>query len=261
MNIDALRDIGSSLLREIPLIKKDKKSDLGTGASGDKTYHIDRVAEDLIISGLEKTGEGFTIISEEIGTKDIRGGGRKVLIDPIDGSRNAISGIPFYSTSIALADGDTVGDIELAYVVNLVNGDEFWAEKGKGAFLNGQKMKTQGDDVFYLIAYEAQAPHKDIPRIIPLLSESRKTRCLGSTALDLAYLASGAISVFVSPSPSRGFDFAGGWLLVQEAGGIFTDLSGNSIDTLGVSLKKSTTLLVSGNADLHEKALRLLDRT
>ncbi len=258
MKIDALRNIGRSLLREIPLIGKDKKRVLGTGASGDKTYQIDRVAEDIIISGLEKSGERLTIISEEIGTKDIRGGGRKVLIDPIDGSRNAISGLPFFSASIALLDGDKVGDIALAYIVNLINGDEFWAEKGKGAFLNGKKIKTQGDDVFYLIAYEAQAPHKDIVRVIPLLSKSRKTRCLGSTALDLAYLAAGAISVFVSPSPSRGFDFAGGWLLVKEARGIVTDLSGHTIETLGVSLKKSTTLLVSGNKKLHDEALRLL---
>jgi myo-inositol-1(or 4)-monophosphatase len=260
MEIEQLRVIGKRLLKKVPLVKKDKKRVLGTGASGDKTYHVDKVAEDIIISGLEKSGEGMTIISEEIGTKDIRGGGKKVLIDPIDGSRNAISGIPFYSASIAFADGDRVRDIALAYIINLINGDEFWAEKGKGAFLNGQKIKTQKDSIFYLIAYEAQAPHKDISRIIPLVSESRKTRCLGSTALDLAYLASGAISVFVSPSPSRCFDFAGGWLLVEEAGGIFTDLGGKAIDTLEVSLKKSTTLLVSGNALLHKRALRLLHK-
>jgi len=260
MKIEQLRAIGKRLLEKVPLVKKDKKSLLGTGASGDKTYHIDKVAEDIIISGLEKSGEALTIISEEIGTKDIRGGGKKVLIDPIDGSRNAVSGIPFYSASIAFADGDSVGGMTLAYIINLINGDEFWAEKGKGAFLNGQKIRTQQDSVFYLIAYEAQAPYKDISRIIPLLSESRKTRCFGSTALDLAYLASGAISVFVSPSPSRCFDFAGGWLLVEEAGGIFTDLGGQSIDSLEVSLKKSTTLLVSGNECLHEKALRLLSK-
>jgi myo-inositol-1(or 4)-monophosphatase len=258
MKIGTLRNIGKTLLREIPSIKKDKKRVLGTGASGDKTYQIDRIAEDIIISGLEKSGEGLTVISEEIGEKDIRGGGRKVLIDPIDGSRNAISGIPFFSASIAVLDGDKVGDITLTYIVNLVNKDEFWAEKGKGAFLNGKKIRTQGDDIFYLVAYEAQAPHKDIRQIIPLLSKSRKTRCLGSTALDLAYLASGAISVFVSPSPSRGFDFAGGWLLVKEAGGISTDLYGHAIETIGASLKKSTTLLVSGNEKLHNKALRLL---
>ncbi len=261
MEIEILMDIGKRLLKEIPLIKKWTKTAIGIGASGDKTYPIDKIAEDIILTGLEGSGEALTIISEEIGIKDMRGGGKKVLIDPIDGSRNAISGIPFYCTSIAIVNGNTVGNIELTYVVNLINGDEFWAEKGKGAFLNGERMNTQKDGEFYLIAYEAQSPHKDIPMIIPLLAEARKTRCLGATALDLSYLAYGAISVFANPSSSRSFDFAGGWLLVKEAGGIFTDIKGNPIETVEVSLKKSTSLLVSGNERLHEKALRLLGKT
>jgi len=260
MEIKILRGIGKRLLKEIPLIKKATKIAIGIGASGDKTYPIDKLAEDIILTGLDESGEALTVISEEIGKKDIKGGGRKILIDPIDGSRNAVSGIPFYCTSIAVVNGNTVGDIKLAYVVNLVNGDEFWAEKGKGAFLNGEKITAQRDDNFYLIAYEAQSPHEDIPRIIPLFAESRKTRCLGATALDLSYLACGAISVFANPSLSRSFDFAGGWLLVKEAEGIFTDIKGNPIETIEVSLKKSTSLLVSGNKRLHEKALRLLDR-
>lgn len=260
MEIDTLRNIGKNLLKEVPFVEKDKKRALGIGASGDKTYLIDKIAEDIIISGLHKSGEACTIVSEESGLQDIRGGGRKILIDPIDGSRNAISGLPFYCTSIAIVDGDTIKDISLAYIVNLVNGDEFWAEKGKGAFFCGKKIRTQKDDIFYLVAYEAQAPQKDILRIIPLLSKSRKTRCLGSTALDLAYLASGAISIFVSPSPSRSFDFAGGWLLVKEAGGVFTDTNGDSLEPLKVSIKKSTSLLVSGNRKLHDKALMLLKK-
>jgi myo-inositol-1(or 4)-monophosphatase len=261
MKIGILRNIGRRLLKEIPLIKKGSKTAIGIGAAGDKTYQVDKVAEDIILSGLEESGESLTIVSEEIGIKDIKSGGRKILIDPIDGSRNAIWGIPFYCTSIAVVNGNTLGDIEIAYVINLINGDEFWAEKGKGAFLNEEKIITQKDDTFYLIAYEAPSPHRDITMIVPLLAESRKTRCFGATALDLAYLASGAISVFVTPSPSRSFDFAGGCLLVKEAGGIFTDIKGDSIGKVEVSLKKSTPLLVSGNERLHEKALRLLSKT
>lgn len=262
MEIAVLRNIGRRLLREIPRIEPESnQSALGVGAAGDKTFLIDKKAEEIIITGLDESGEALTIVSEEIGIKDIKGGGKKVLIDPIDGSKNAIAGIPFYCTSIAIVDGDAVGDIELAYVVNLINGAEFWAEKGKGAFLNGNKIFTQKDDNFYLIAYEAQSPKKDIPQIVPLLRESRKTRCLGTTALDLAYLAYGAISIFVNPSPSRSFDFAGGWLLVKEAGGIFTDIKGNTIENLEISLKKIAPLLASGNKRLHEKALRLLSHS
>ena len=258
MNIEILRSIGEQLLSEVPAGKKISKDAIGIGASGDKTYPIDKIAEDIILSGLERSGESLTIISEEIGVGDIKGGGKTVLIDPVDGSRNAIAGVPFYCTSIAVADGNRVGDISLAYVLNLISGEEFWAEKGRGAFLNGERIVTQTDDILYLTAYEAQSPAKDIPRILPLLSESRKTRCFGATALDIAYLACGSISIFANPSPSRSFDFSGGWLLVQEAGGVFTDMQGNPIDNIEVSLNKSTSLLVAGNARLHEKALKLL---
>jgi myo-inositol-1(or 4)-monophosphatase len=262
MEIGTLRKIGKRLLKEIPLVRQIPltAAAIGVGAAGDKTFLIDKKAEDIVISGLDESGEALTVISEEAGIKDIRGGGRKAVIDPIDGSKNAISGIPFYCTSIAIADGNTIGDVELAYVVNLISGDEFWAEKGKGAFLNDKRISAQQDDIFYLIAYEAQSPSKDLPEIMPLLSKSNKTRCLGATALDLAYLALGAVSVFVTPSLSRSFDFAGGWLLVREAGGIFTDTKGNSIGTLEVSLKKSSSLLAAGNKNLHEKALRLLNK-
>jgi myo-inositol-1(or 4)-monophosphatase len=260
MNMKILRAIGKRLWQQIPSVK-NAKTFIGVGASGDKTYHIDKLAEDIIINGLEESGEPLTIISEEIGTIEIRGGGRKVLIDPIDGSRNAVAGIPFYCTSIAVANGNTIGDIETAYVLNLINGDEFCAEKGKGAFLNGEKIKTQQDDIFYLVAYEARTPKKDITRIMPLLSEAKKTRCLGATALDLSYLASGAVSVFANPSFSRAFDFGGGWLLVKEAGGVFTDIMGNTVDSVEVGLKKTASLLVSGNKRLHDTSLKLLNKT
>jgi myo-inositol-1(or 4)-monophosphatase len=260
LKIDILRIIGKKLLKEISSLKKVSKTVIGIGASGDKTYQIDKLAEDIILVGLEKSGDSLSIISEEAGIKDIRGGGKRVVIDPIDGSRNAVTGIPFYCTSIAIADGNTVGDIELAYVLNLISGDEFWAEKGKGAFMQGGRISSQKDEVFSVVAYEAQSPRRDIPQIMPLLREARKTRCLGATALDLSYLAKGSVSIFANPSLSRCIDFSGGWLIVREAGGIFTDMEGTLIDKIGLGLKKSTPLLVSGNEKLHEKALNLLNR-
>jgi myo-inositol-1(or 4)-monophosphatase len=198
------------------------------------------------------------VISEEAGVVELKGGGRTVIVDPIDGSRNAISGIPFYCTSIAVASGQRIKDITLAYVINLATGDEFWAQRDKGAFLNAGAVSTQKDLVLYLVAYEAQNPGKDIPAVLPLLSRSRKTRCLGATALDLACLAAGAVSVFVTPAPSRSFDFAGGWLLVKEAGGVFTDLDGNPLDEVELGLKRASPLIASGNEGLHQEALRLL---
>lgn len=261
MYLTVLKEIREKLLTRLskerfkPLTQKA----LGLGAAGDKTFPVDKIAEDIIISELEASGLPCSIISEEYGLKDINGGGAKILIDPVDGSKNAISGIPFYCTSIAIAEGETIGSVVMAYVVNLLTGDEFRAEKEKGAFLNGEMISTQKDEGFYLIAYEAQAPGKDISRIISLLAESRKTRCFGATALDLAYVACGSISLFVTPSPSRSFDFAGGWLLIKEAGGIFTDMKGEPIESTELGLKKTSSLLASGNRRLHDRALQILN--
>lgn len=260
MKIADLRVTGERLLAGLREIRHspDLRASIGRGAGGDRTYPVDKKAEEIILSSLEAIGEPLTIVSEEAGIVELFGGGRRVIVDPIDGSRNAISGIPFYCASIASAEGDTITDIDLAYVVNLISGDEFWAEKGSGAFLNGQRIAVQKDDEFYLVAYEAQSPGKDIARILPLLAKARKTRCLGATALDMAYLASGAVSVFVSPSPSRSFDFAGGWLLAKEAGGIVTDIDGSYIGGSAIGLKRSAPLLACGNSSLHRKAVELL---
>lgn len=233
---------------------------LGVGAAGDKTFPIDRLAEDIIISEFESTGLALSIVTEERGFVDIKGGGKKVLIDPVDGSKNAVAGIPFYCTSVAVASSENIGSVEFAFVANLINGDEFWAEKGKGAFLNNEKIESQKDDEFYLVAYEAQSPARDISLLMPLLSKSRKARCLGATALDMAYVAGGSISVFVNPSPSRSFDFAGGWLLAKEAGGIVTDMRGDSIEGVKIGLEKAVAFMASGNERLHNRALKLLDK-
>jgi myo-inositol-1(or 4)-monophosphatase len=254
MKINDIREIGKDLIREIPAALQipARKEAIGTGAAGDKTLGFDMLAEEIILEGLRKLNEPLTFISEEVGVVELHGGGRKVLVDPVDGSKNALAGLPFYCTSIAVADGETINSIRLAYVVNLSN--------GSGGWLNGRQIRPQTDDVIRLICYEAQVPGKDIPRIMPLLSRGARTRCMGATALDLAYLGAGASSVFVTPSLSRSFDFAGGWLLIREAGGIITDISGKEIDNVLLDLKRSSSLLAAGNRQLHNTALKLLSK-
>ncbi len=260
MDIHNIQNIGKRLKQEITghLGELRKGAPIGKGAGGDITHPIDKRAEDIIIEELQKLKMPITLVSEECGIKDFFGGGPRLLVDPIDGSRNALTGVPLFSTSIALVDGDTIGDTTAGYVVNLVNGDEFTAEKGKGSFLNGVPMKTQADDATKVLSYEAQVPRIDIPAIIPLLSLFNRVRCFGSTALDLAFLAQGALSVFIVPCPSRSFDFAAGYLLVKEAGGIVTDLKGDSIESVEIGVKKSTPLLAAGNEKLHGRAVEVL---
>ncbi len=262
MNITNLRTIGKRLRQEIPPLvwKLHGSSPISKGASGDMTYPIDKMAEEIVFEEIEKLNKPVTIVSEEYGFKDIKGGGPKLLLDPIDGSKNALSGIPFFSTSIAVVEGETINHTLIGYVINLINGDEFWAVKDGGSFFNGTPIKTQQDEGLHVIAYEAQTPKADIPKIIPLLSMFRRTRCLGSTALDMALLAQGAVSIFITPVPSRSFDFTSGYLLIKEAGGIITDLNGKKIDKIPVGIEKASPLLASGNEKLHRKALEVLKR-
>ncbi|HAK59422.1 MAG TPA: hypothetical protein DCO77_03425 [Nitrospiraceae bacterium] len=259
------KDIGRKMRAGIAefLSREGGTASLGRGAGGDKTFPVDQWAEDIILSALEKAhahGEQFTLISEELGIREFGRGTKCVLVDPIDGSNNAKTGIPFFSTSIALLDDERLADLRIGYVLNLAAGDEFWAVKGEGAFKNGGRITTSSSEEIIIVAYEASTPGTDIPRILPLLAEARRARCFGSMALDLCYVASGAVSVFATGNRSRAFDFAAGMLIHKEAGGVITDASGNSLDSVPAGLGRTVPLLVSANGVIHQKALNLLSK-
>ncbi len=260
MNADVLKKTGREIFEVLKRQKLKGAEALERGAGGDRSFAFDKLAEDIILRNLEALNQPFSVVTEEAGELQIgRGGGKLVIIDPVDGSRNAAAGVPFYGTSIAVSTGRYLRDIELGYVINLVNGEWFLAEKGKGALQNGSPVRTQNDDIMKLVAFEAQNPGADYGKILRLLQAARKTRCFGSIALDLAYLSSGSISVFISPEASRSFDYAAGYILVREAGGVFTDTMGNSLEGQEISLRRGASLLASANQALHHSALDLLN--
>lgn len=261
--LDVFKGIGKKMRDGLSVIlaKEGGNISLGKGAGGDKTFPVDKWAEDIIIAALEKArqeGESFTLISEELGVRKFGDGRKIVLVDPIDGSNNARNGIPFFSTSLALLTGDTLSTLAVGYVVNLAMGDEFWAMRAQGAFKNGKRIRTAATQGITIVAYEASSPRTDLPRILPLLGEAKRTRCFGSTALDLSYLASGAMSVFVTATASRAFDYAAGMLVLEEADGVITDLEGTSLDHIVAGLDRTVPLLASKNDATHVLALNAL---
>jgi myo-inositol-1(or 4)-monophosphatase len=261
--LEIFRRVGKKMRDGLSVIlsREGGKVPLGRGAGGDKTFPVDKWAEDIIVSTLEKAqrnGESFTLVSEELGIRKFGDGEKIVLVDPIDGSNNAKSGIPFFSTSIALLNGSRLSDLAAAYVINLAVGDEFWAIRGKGAYKNGKQIRTSAAEGMVIVAYEASSPAADLPKIMPLLRLAKRTRCYGSTALDLAYLASGAISVFATGTASRTFDFAAGMLILEEADGVISDFNGISLDHIEAGLNRTVPLLACANERLHVTALNLL---
>ncbi|HTF99463.1 MAG TPA: inositol monophosphatase family protein [Nitrospirota bacterium] len=261
--LELFKDIGKKMREGLSsvLAREGGTVPLGKGAGGDKTFPVDKWAEDIVITALEraqKAGEAFTLISEELGVREFGQGEKIVLVDPIDGSNNAKSGIPFFSTSLALLDGRKLGTLAAAYIINLAAGDEFWAVRGKGAYKNGSLITTSASPGITIVAFEASSPSHDIPRIMPLLALAKRTRCFGSTALDLAYLASGAMSAFATATASRAFDYAAGMLILKEAGGVITDLSGANLEGIEAGLQRTVPLLASKNETAHATAVGIL---
>ncbi len=261
--LEVFKDIGKQMRAGIAefLSREGGTVPLGKGAGGDKTFPVDKWAEDIVIAALERVhrdGESFTLISEERGVRKFGDGETIVLVDPIDGSNNAKSGMPFFSSSMALLNGDRLSDLAVGYIINLAVGDEFWAVRARGAYKNGRRIRTSAAESITIVAYEASAPGTDIPKLMPLIRQARRTRCFGSVALDLAYLAAGALSVLVIANPARPFDYAAGMLLLEEADGVITDSNGMTIDSIAVGLERAVPLIASANERLHALVLDTL---
>ena len=114
------------VLADLPT-RNEREPVLARGEGGDDTTAIDAAAEHAILARFD--GLDATIVSEEVG---VRGDGRtRIVVDPIDGSLNAKRGIPFFSLSIAVAEGEAMRDVEFAYVYDFGSGEEWTARRGE----------------------------------------------------------------------------------------------------------------------------------
>lgn len=203
--------------------------------------HIDIVAENTIIELLEKKNVDLLLISEEIGEKYIGDEEKakknqiKLIIDPLDGSNNAVRGVPYSSVSIAYAVGTRMNDISKAVVLNLNTKDIYWAEKGKGAFLNNSKIHVSDLDISQKCFFELNLPMrnlmKNLQKLSPLIRRFYRIRILGSSALTLCQIARGSMEAFINlRNSNRLVDVAAGFLILKEAGGRVFSLDGVEID-------------------------------
>ncbi|HWN21388.1 MAG TPA: inositol monophosphatase family protein [Gaiellaceae bacterium] len=193
---------------------------LRAGVGGDDTTAIDAAAEEVVIARLAQVSEGFTLVSEELGEASYGSGGPwHVVVDPIDGSLNAKRGIPFFSLSIAVADGRTMGDVLFGYVYDFGTGEEWTATRGEGAFLDGQKLgAVRPKDEIEILSFEATTTAEVSERAAAVVGAAHRLRIMGSLALSLCHLAAGRVDGVCSLKPARSVDIAAGQLLVRECG-------------------------------------------
>ncbi|GBE56315.1 inositol-1-monophosphatase [archaeon BMS3Bbin16] len=238
----------------VDVVRKNAgRPDAGTtayiGADGEATYLLDDIAEKAAFHVLE--GESAAVLSEEAGLVFFDDKPEFLFVlDPLDGSTNAVSGIPFYCTSVAVApwsEEATLRDVQAGVVVNLVSGDIFEAELGGGAKLNREVIKTS----------KQSQPNKSIASLylksdFEVISRFSKVRAMGAVALELAHVASGGLdTLYDNRGRLKVTDVAAGKLLIEEAGGVVTDALGKDLNHSITRLEK-VSVLAAANPGLHK---------
>jgi myo-inositol-1(or 4)-monophosphatase len=185
---------------------------LRAGEGGDDTTAVDAAAEQAILRHFA----GNRIVSEEAG---IHGDGAfTVVVDPIDGSLNAKRGIPFFSISIAVAEGATMDDVFFGYVFDFGTGEEWTAVRGEGARLDGRPLTERPKDHIEILSFEATTLAYVTENAARFDGIAHRLRIIGSLAITLCHLAAGRLDGVVSLKPARSVDIAAAQLLVREQG-------------------------------------------
>ncbi len=222
----------------------------------DVVTQVDRDAEDIIVRVIQQTFPDHVFLGEE-GHTASQSADHVWIIDPLDGTRNYAMGIPLFCTSIALtAKGQTV----LGVVHDPLHGETFYAEAGKGAYLNGKKVhhtkKTNMEQAIlsagFLPVPRAKDPSVAVLMLLRLRPMIEAIRIMGSAALNLAYVACGRFDIaFQDWLSVNAWDLLAGALLVEEAGGIATDFAGKPISLT------SRDIIAATVPTFHAQALRV----
>jgi myo-inositol-1(or 4)-monophosphatase len=207
------------VLAELPT-RTEREPVLRAGEGGDDTTAIDAAAEDVVVRRLESLGADLTLVSEELGVRTFGTGGRvRVVVDPIDGSVNAKRGIPYFSLSLAVADGPTMDDVSFGFVHDFGAGEEWVAERGGGGRLNDVPLDGPGPKgAIEILALEGTTTEAIADVVDSFRGVARRLRVMGSLALSLCHLAAGRVDAVCCLKPARSIDIAAAQLLVRERG-------------------------------------------
>jgi len=267
-NLELLKECVEEIRRRvIPLVGTAEASKTyGRGAGGDLTKEIDFRAEKALIEKITGRGVSCTIISEEKGIIKVGSEPEKLYLicDPLDGTTNAVHGIPFFATSIALAKGPFLSQVEAAAVMDIVRNIFYAAEKGRGAHKNGKRIFSSrnvdfedaviGVDINTYKALDSEV-HRKITKILAL---NKHPRYFGANALQLCYVADGTADAFIDiRRKMRVIDMAAAYLIVKEAGGIVTSPEGKPLEA-EITPQRRLSIVAAGNKKLHEEILRLI---
>lgn len=241
-------DILESFTGEDLDIRHKSRTDLVTKA--------DHASEDYLIGAIREAFPEHTINAEEsghlAGTPD-----HQWFIDPLDGTLNYAHGLPIYSVSIAYA---CQGEVTLGVIYDPTRDELFSAERGQGAFLNDKPIRVSGIEDLLESMLVTGFPHDlwgtpgDNTNFFFEFSQLTQTvRRLGSAALDIVYVAAGRLDGFWEVSINS-WDVAAGGLIVREAGGRVTNITGDP------DFLKEPISIIAANPAIHARMMAVLNR-
>lgn len=240
---------------------KESGDDFGRGAGGDISRRIDIVAEKTVLDYLREIKFDCIVLGEECGRVELSKNPKGfVIMDAIDGSTNAVRGIPFFCCSLAFATGNNLRSVTDSVIVDLSNGEMYHATKGEGAFLNGNKIHVNEKNHFYfVVGLDMSGISQDmLQRLSPIISASNHIRHFGAVALELAIFARGLVDVFVDLRDKlRITDVAAGYLIALEAGGHIIDKSGKLLDS-DLSYDSRISFIAASNKEYLDDMIKKL---
>ena len=237
------------MLAELPS-RSDREPVVGAGMGGDDTTAIDAAVERTVVARFDAAGDGFTLVSEELG---LRAGADStwVVLDPIDGSINAKRGLPFFSLSVAVAEGGTMGDVTFGYVYDFGTGEEWTAERGGGARLNGLPLNGEPPkDRIEILALEATRTDLVARHAPALVGVVHRLRIFGSLAISLCHLADGRVDAVCSLKAARAVDIAAAQLLVRERGYTIDLPEAPPFESAPLDLEGRSRVVAAGTTEL-----------
>jgi myo-inositol-1(or 4)-monophosphatase len=214
----------------------------------------DRRAEETLFAELSKARPGYRFLGEEEGAREGADKSHRWLVDPLDGTTNFLHGIPQFAISIAL---EREGSVVAGLIYNPASEEMFVAEKGKGAFMNDQRIRVAGRKRLAEAVVACGLPHIGRGNLALARAETGAMqehvaglRRFGAAALDLAWVAAGRLDGYWERD-LKPWDMAAGLILVREAGGFVSDCDGGD-DIFGKGH------IAAGNESILKELLRVL---
>ena len=242
----AARTAGKKLIRDFGELEKLQVS---SKTLGNFVTNADVRTEKILKESLEYHYPNYGFIMEEEGNVTGKDKDNTFVIDPIDGTSNFIHGIPHFCIAIAKLSNDTISD---GIIFNPITNEFYWASKGKGSWLNNQRLRVSNRKKLEECVVGASSIEKDlnsIDKLNFLKKNSVSFRNMGSAALDLAYVASGKLDAFWGYNLNL-WDIAAGIILALEAGGTVTT---SNFDKWDISSRD----ILASNSFIHSKVLKI----